>query len=428
MRFRRSLRYRVAISYALFGCLVSLLLATGLYIATHDLERRLIDEALTSELQDYLARRARNPESLPPATAAIRGYIAPVGRPGEDIPQPVRILPPGRYHVQLNGIPYRVAVADHGGDRFYILYDETPFNRRESYFVAFLAGGVVLMTFISALGSFWLTEQVISPVTVLARRVRELRPEDEASPLADDFPQDELGELAEAFDRYLARIESFIQRERAFTTDVSHELRTPLAIINGATEVLLSNEHVSDRVRERVARIERATRDMSELTRALLVMARETEGRGRPVSPRGVEEVLNDVLDKHRYLLANKAVSVETRIEAHPSLPVARAVLAIVLANLIRNAFTYTEQGTITVRLLADRLVVEDTGRGIREEELSSIFQRYYRGEQSQGEGIGLSLVKRICDRYGWQIELSSREGQGTIIHLIFSGAQIGSA
>ena len=77
------------------------------------------------------------------------------------------------------------------------------------------------------------------------------------------------------------------------------------------------------------------------------------------------------------------------------------------------------------MRLQADRLVVEDTGTGIREEELSSIFQRYYRGEQSQGEGIGLSLVKRICDRYGWRISLYSKERQGTVIYLVFGDGKL---
>ncbi len=90
------------------------------------------------------------------------------------------------------------------------------------------------------------------------------------------------------------------------------------------------------------------------------------------------------------------------------------------IANLIRNSFTYTERGDIRVRLDEHSLSVTDTGLGIPHAALDKVFQRLYKGAHSEGAGIGLSLVKKICDRYGWSISLDSIEGQGTLAVLQF--------
>ncbi len=421
MRFHRSLRYRVAFTFAWFGGLVSLLLAIWLYFTAHDLGQRLIDETLTAELQDYMARRARNPHSLPPATVTVLGYVQPHGPNEPEIPSEVGALPPGQHELLYLGTPYRVAVRDRDGMRFFMLHNVALQQRREGRFLVFLGAGILVMTLLSAAGGLWLAGRVIAPVTDLARRVRELDPQDRPKPLAEDFPQDEVGELARVFDQHHARLRAFVGREREFTADVSHELRTPLAVIQGATEVLLADDGLPGKLRERIARVDRAAHDMAELTAALLLMARENRAYTAPAEPSAVSDILQDAVEKHRYLLRDKPVHVELELHARPRLPVERTLLYIVLGNLIRNAFSYTEKGEIRITLDADRATVTDTGTGIRADELNRVFQRHYKGPTSQGAGIGLSLVKRICDRYGWRIAIDSREGVGTVAQLIFT-------
>jgi signal transduction histidine kinase len=421
MNFPRSLRYRVALAFALFGGLISLALGAGMYFASHDLGERLIDETLTAELEDYIARRARNPQSLPESTATIRGFVLGGNEAIADVPGPVRALLPGRHQLELDGRSYRAAVADRHGERYVILYNEERLKRRERAFIAFLAGGIVVASLVSAALGLWLAGRVISPVTDLARRMRGLRPEDHPPPLARDFAPDEVGELARDFDQYLNRLRDFIERERAFTSDVSHELRTPLAVINGAAEVLLSESDADPRTRERLLRISRAASEMAELTEALLLLARE-EAAGAPVSVScSVGEVVHDVVDKLKALYRAKPLSVEFELATEVTLPVDRALLAIVVGNLIRNAFSYTDQGSIVIRVDDRGVTVQDTGAGMDQAELKHIFERFYRGAGSDGAGIGLSLVKRICDRYGWRIDLSSTPGQGTLSRLRFS-------
>lgn len=420
MRQRRSLRFRVAFAFAAFGAVVSLLLAVGLYFAARGNGQRLIDETLRAELDDYMARRARNPSSLPPSATSLQGYVDD-GTPGRHaIPEPVRSLATGVHEIELNDEPYRVAVADRGGERFYILFNESRQQARERRFAAYLSLGALIMTLFSAGGGWWLASRVIAPVTDLAMRVRSLdasaRPD-----LSSNQPHDEVGDLARAFDRYLVRLHGFIDRERAFTADVSHELRTPVASIQGAVEVMQEDEALRAAHGERIERILRGARHMTELIDALLLLAREESDARMPRERVDVGDIVKDSIERNRYLLRNLNTRVVLDIRAALQLNVERVLLSVVVANLVRNAFSYTRAGEVRVILEPDRLLVSDTGIGIDSEDLDRVFHRYYRGSASQGAGIGLSIVKRICDRYGWSIAMESHVGQGTTAQLILS-------
>jgi signal transduction histidine kinase len=94
---------------------------------------------------------------------------------------------------------------------------------------------------------------------------------------------------------------------------------------------------------------------------------------------------------------------------------------ACVVSNLVGNAVRNTDKGRIDVRLEADRIVVQDTGSGIAARDLQQIFERRYRSPHSGGLGLGLYLVKRICDRLGWRVEVQSAPGAGARFDVLFS-------
>jgi signal transduction histidine kinase len=419
-RRRTSLRWRVTFVLAGFGAAVSLLLAVALYLSVHDSGEWLMDEALRAEMADYMARRARNPHALPPATLSLRGYVASFAEPNYDVPEALRALPRDEHEIQLGEGRYRVAVLERNGVRYFMLFNEAQQRAREQHLLAYLAGSVLVMTLVTAVGGFWLAGRVIAPVTELARQVASAEPGQPPQLIAADASDDEVGELARVFDRYLQRLGAFMDRERAFTADVSHELRTPLAVIQGAVEVLQVDGALSESQRARLGRIERAAADMAELIRALLLMAREEADDTRAEEQCDAAAVLRECVEKHRHLAKGRGTQIELEIASSPNLPAEPTLLAVVVGNLIRNAFAYTESGRVSIRLEAQRLTVADTGIGIRSEDLGRVFQRYYKGSASHGSGIGLSLVKRICDRYGWEIAIESREGEGTSARLVF--------
>lgn len=428
MQFRASLRLRVAAGFALLGLLVSLLLGGWIAAASGQLERRLIDEALAAEVEDYRARLGRNPQSLPPMTKAMRGYLSRGSEPDGELPAPLRTLPSGLYTVTLSGSVHRVMVAPSSQGPIAMLYNLGQVEDREARLLAFLLLGIALTTLLSAAGGWWLAGRVIAPVGELARRVRERGPPDLGAPLARDLPPDEVGEMARAFEHYFARLQAFIAREQAFAADASHELRTPLAVIQSGVEVLKGEPGLNPRVQALVGRMARAAHAMGDLTATLLMLAREGPGEPREAPPCAVDEVLREVVDQHLPLLQNKPVELTVDVCAHPTLAVPRQFLAIAMGNLVRNAFTYTERGSVSIRLDADRVTVSDTGPGVPPEQIGCLFEHGAKAcRAARGPGIGLPLVKRIADRQGWAVSAESAAGEGAVFRLIFTRPGPGS-
>lgn len=420
MRRRHSLRFRVAATFAGLGAFLSLMFAVGIWVAARDVSQRLMDQTLKSELDDYVARRARNPRSLPSNTATLRAYVKVAGADSSAVPDAMRNLATGKHEIDIDGVPFRVLVADQpdGSDRYYIAFNEERQERREQRFLVYLVGGALLMTLLVAAGGLWLAGRVIAPLTELARAVSQAPAGNPPRLSADNAPDDEISELTRAFDRYMTRLSAFVERERAFAADASHELRTPLAVIRGASEVMAEDASMGEVQSKRVARVARAAIEMSSLIDALLLLAREDDALAEESC--NCELLLRQTVERYRTLAVQRANKIELVIEAAINLKVAPALFSIVVGNLVRNAVFHTEGGSITVSLHRDRLVVVDTGIGISNDEIGRVFQRYYRGASSGGAGIGLSLVKRVCDRQHWEIALESRAGGGTTATLRF--------
>jgi signal transduction histidine kinase len=417
------LRFKLALILAIFGAMISLLLSLGLYFTAHNLGERLMDETLRAEIDDYIARHSRNPNSLPPATVSINGYLLTQGESNENIPPELISLRDGIHQLTLNDTPYRVAVVDTNGERYFMLFNENRQNHREKMFAIYLLSGALIMILISVWVGWWLAGRMVSPIEELALRVSRASPQEDAETIAHGFSNDEIGQLAQVFSSYLKRMRAFIDRERNFTSDVSHELRTPLSIVQGVVELMEEDKQLESKQKERIARIGRVNIEMVNLTTALLLMAREYTDE-EVVQACDVCEVVSVAIEMNRHLLTEKT-SVNLVCHAHPNIAAERTLLSIVAANLIRNAFTYTPSGAISILVEDSGLTIRDTGTGIRGEEIAKVFQQHFKGTGSSGSGIGLSLVKRICDRYGWRVIIDSAEGYGTSAQLIYDNMPV---
>ncbi len=403
---RRSFRFRVALYFTAFGALISLLLCSGAYFFAHDLGQRLMDEALQDAMRDR------------PATWGGKAWAPDrsVARHG-DLTGAQAFAGVGR-DVLLAGVWYRAPAAEHMPGRF--LFDESLQRQRERQFLIFLSIGAAVMTLISALSGYWLARRIVAPVEALAARVGAAVPEG-ALPL-DSAGQnlDEVAKLALQFDRYLARIQSCMARERDFTANVSHELRTPLAIIRGALDVLDEDSALNAEQRQRLARIERASEDMAGLTSALLHLAREENARLEEGEGCDMAEVVRSTVEKYRVMDLKPSPEIYLDVPDEVRLPVARILAAVVIDNLVGNAVQHAGTPRIDIRLRQDCLVIGDSGTGIAPHDLSQVFERHHRSSDSSGAGIGLSLVKRICELNGWEARIESVAGRGTEVFLVF--------
>lgn len=420
MRQISSLRFRVALLFALFGALLSFTLCAGIFYAAHKVADHLVDEILNTELEDSAIRHALSPVFIPPNILSLKGFVLSSTEPDQNIPSEIKSLSPGIYEVTIAGIDYRALIADRNDHRYFMLFDINDQNVREAKLSEFLLFFALFTTVCSAVGGFWLAARIIAPITNLALQVSQAEPGDTHLSLAKLTRKDEVGELARAFDRFLNRINDFIERERYFTTDISHELRTPLAVILGAVEVMEQDEKLSPKQKERIQRIHRAAGGLSELASALLLLAHEYVPKADQ-KPCNLAEAFRVCIDKHQPLIGTRQISLQLEIIDEPLVKLERPLLDTVIDNLLRNALFNTQSGTILLRLEAERFIVRDTGLGIPQNMLDQIFTRHYKGASSSGSGIGLSIVKRVCDRYDWHISIASQEGTGTTVEIVFA-------
>jgi signal transduction histidine kinase len=229
----------------------------------------------------------------------------------------------------------------------------------------------------------------------------------------------EVAQLANALDDYQNRIRRMLQREQEFTANVSHEMRTPITTILTSCELLVTEPNMPEKVCTRIGMIESAATRMGEQLQALLFLAREQAlGVTELVS---IAECVYDAAEHLRPEIARKQLDFEVDVELDAALTLNRQALQTALVNLLRNAVQYTSQGSVKVKFKGRQLTISDSGIGIESSYLPFLFERFFRGStQGEGLGIGLAIVKRICDHYGWLIEVDSTPGHGATFHITF--------
>ncbi|MFO7338207.1 MAG: HAMP domain-containing sensor histidine kinase [Lysobacteraceae bacterium] len=438
-RFRRRLRTRIILSFLLLGTGLTALFAFLTDYARQRVENQLVEDVMNRNIDEYARRFYSDPSGNPAVPMEqIRAYVfSPASeRLRRDFPEWVD-LSDGIYGItgrDVDGKPYayKLAVRKAPDAWFYLAYDLTETQRSQTQLKRTLYAAVVLFSGLSLLIGWWSASRVMRPVSDLAARLRAYRSSSDPKPLAPHFPDDEVGQLAEALDDYAARLTEVVRRDREFNADVSHELRTPLAVIKGAVELLLSRPDLDERTRARLLRIQRAEQQCSDLIGSLLLLSRNERGQGCS----DVVKVAEQLLDSHRAQLGGKPLQLRLEgREAGFTVEAPEAAVSVALGNLIGNAVKYTPQGEVVVRLLPGAVQVLDTGPGLSEEDAAGLFRRGYRGTHaghSQGAGIGLSIVSRLCDLYGWEVSVRPRQDgtRGVVATITFgpSAAEAGTA
>ena len=414
MRVEPSLRLRFTLASMALVFAISSLSSLVLWFSQEYVEDSLLLELMQREVDEYARLYREDRNHLPPRSSELRSYVVDPADTAS-LPPALRSVPPGIWHdVEMDGRNYQVANFTLQDKRFYLTYDITLIEQREYWLTVFLALGVVLATALAGGVGWRLSRVVLAPVAQLAGDIQALDPGRPQAGLTQRHPAAELGVIAAAFDGHLQRLADFIERERAFTEDASHELRTPIAVIVTAAERLAGDPALPDALRPAVERVARAAAQMQATTQALLFMAREAEPSGEALVP--------------LRLVAEEAVAAQAGAapvaqlgDDGPRVP--RALAAIVIGNLLGNAVQHA--GSAEVELVQDgaSVTVRDRGAGIPKEELPQLFERGYRGSHSGGHGLGLHIVRRICDRQGWTLRLDSAPGRGTTVTVHFAGA-----
>ncbi len=298
--------------------------------------------------------------------------------------------------------------------------------------LAILLGGT-LVTVIAFGFGWWLARRALAPVADLTETARAIS-------LSGDFggrvqasgsADDEVGELAVAFNEMLGALESNHKALQRFLGDASHQLRTPLTTVRTSLELLDRRQLPAD---ERQALLDDArseTERMARLVADLLALARAESGARLDAAPVQLDEVLLEAVRQAAAAAPHVRMDVES-IEA-AVVQGDRDRLKELFLIVLENAGRYTPAGGIvsaSLRLMGSlvRVEVADNGVGIPEEERERVFERLYRGAEARrlrpsGTGLGLSIASWIAQAHGGRIFIVARESPGTTIAIELPGS-----
>lgn len=233
---------------------------------------------------------------------------------------------------------------------------------------------------------------------------------------------------------YSKRSQDLAEKQMLFVAGVSHELRTPLTVIRSAAENL--NEGVvqsEERKKEYVRLMLKEGRRLSDMVDQIMEFSGIQAGKKvYSFTEFEVEELMNEILSEYRSVLEDEGVQLEYSFTASKSIIYAdRDALHLSISNLLSNAIKFCGESKkirFAVAEIAERglitFIVQDYGMGIPLEEQKNVFKPFFRGKkpvdnQVKGNGIGLSLVKKVADAHKGEIRLKSKEGEGSTFILM---------
>lgn len=285
---------------------------------------------------------------------------------------------------------------------YYLVYDvKDQLAVRDAKFSMFvLIGGLTLLIALLAVwGARRLANKALAPVSRLTKVLKNNDLDDLAIDLAKEFSKDEVGILTRELGLALANVRESAKREYDFNRAVSHELRSPIQVAKSAAELLeLQSLDGDSDIKRPISRLKRSVQEMTEIAEAFLWLASK-----RIIS--SDEMCAASALQSALSELPAAFATHELVITLEPSIPISyplpKMVLLVIVRNLVRNAITHGGRAQIRVLLAHDRIAVSnqlDISAEVSEQASADSF------------GIGLSIVQRICERFGCELD-TGRQG-----------------
>lgn len=287
-------------------------------------------------------------------------------------------------------------------------------------------GALVLLT---PVVGWWLARRATQPVADILRVAEHLRP----TRLGDRLPargtRDELGLLSETINRLLDQVATYVDRQQQFVADAAHELRGPIAAVQSSLEVALSKERSSREYQSAIEDVLRETRQLTRLTNDLLLLAEGgTESSAAAHTRLELASLVRQAASMFAGVAEEQGVRMDVDLQVPAPIDGDARYLRQVCSNLLDNAIRFTQPGgSVRVTLAEDParrqavLTVADTGRGIGQDDLPRVFDRFFqtdagrdRGDATRGGGLGLAIAKAIVERHRGRIEVASTLGAGS--------------
>ncbi|WP_238398471.1 ATP-binding protein [Edaphobacter sp. 12200R-103] len=299
-------------------------------------------------------------------------------------------------------------------------YSMAPLQARMFQFLLVLLIAIPIALLIAGAAGQAIARRALSPVEEMAKRAEGITAKNLHDRLNTSNPDDELGQLASAFNHLLDRLEQSFDQLKRFTADAAHELRTPIAAMRIIGEVALEENEGNVSYKEVLSSILEETARLNETIDALLLLARaEATQGGRETQSWSLQSVVNEVLGLLEVLSDEKGIRVvqEGSYVSNANIRADRGLLRTAIMNVLHNAIKFSPRNGV-IRIAYDglaptrnavQLYVQDEGPGIAEDEYEQVFERFFTSNSHEtatfsGTGLGLSVAKLVIERLGGSI------------------------
>ncbi len=424
---------RVVVCCAALGGLIGVCLAFVAEQISEHFEHVLINEEIDAELDAQIAHHGNNPDESLPRSAWKSLYIDRPGQPPTS-PSGLRGLPPGVHELGDDDSDRFAAVRIGPIGRVTMVAGLPNSPERDLRFSEELFAMVMLGIVLGAWLGRMLAGNMLAPVLRLSHEVDSAETGDELQRIAADHKADEVGALAHALIRYRERMQLAIEREVLFSADASHELRTPLCVLQGALDLMRESQGPTAPGQRRIERMRRSAAGIGTLLDALLLIARSGETGESSHAAVELGPTLASVIAEFREELDAAQVTIKLRcapsacVHAPPDL--LRVALRLLFRSIASGAFG------IRLRLDADAhgivLASADSDPHALDaslpthaetpsellhnvEETGNAPRSDLRRSDEQG---GIGMLRRLCQRYGWALELAHDTTQPTLLSM----------
>lgn len=278
------------------------------------------------------------------------------------------------------------------------------------YWIVFLFLAILLCILLLNL---WTIGHSMRPLRKLLRWLDKYRVGEDNRPLDNPTKIYEFRKLNEVVKESIERTEVAYEQQKMFIGNASHEMQTPLAICSSRLEMLLEDPSLTERQMEEIVKTRQTLEQLSRMNRSLLLLTKIDNGQFADVADVNFTESIQRLLPDYEMVYASKNIRLQTELQGDFIVRMDESLAQTLLSNLLKNAFVHNhEGGEITIKATTDSLLFENTGAP---ESLNRdyIFERFYHSSDNrQSLGLGLAVVKAICQRYGLRIDYAFNNGK----------------
>lgn len=277
----------------------------------------------------------------------------------------------------------------------------------------------------------YIAGKIIAPVNNVIKTANRITKENLNERITLPQYQDEIHLLTTTINGLLDRLEDNLIKEKQFTADASHELRTPLSVIKGTLEVLIRKPREINQYVEKINYCITETDRMTKLIDQLLFLARfDSDKLSSNITEVDTQKIFEKVIERIKQSLMEKEIKIKLDFVGSTCARADAGMLEIVIENILSNSIKYSENNkSIYIEIKPDLekliCIIKDEGFGMTEDQVKKVFDRFYRSDYSrnsevEGFGLGLSIVKKLCEMQNITFVINSKLRVGTTFILSF--------